>query len=667
MKKLMFMVFVALAFSVQAFAHQAFTLVSSEKKTVKEADLAALEKGQTMGRKDKTTLTFTEKEIRLVVVTGPEDDMLSYKIQGMRNPTLVVPSGATLKIFYINVDGDMKHDIRFGHVVGDFTIAPDITETAGAEKMPAKSEDGTLRADDFVIKANEDGVYKYFCSIRGHAKGGMWGNIAVGIKPDKNMKLPVQTKHVHSPDEDKMDNMPGMKPGEKMPEKTSGEMSDMPGMKKDDDMSNMPGMKKDDDMSNMPGMKHDHGDMNMKMSSVTNIGDPMQRESSGTSWAPDSSPMYAKTKMNEDGSMWMLMGTGFLRYTSVGSTRDVSASGKGGRSRVDAPTMFMAMYSKPINKKSQIGFRGMLSLDPIIQRGYGYPLLYQSGEQFHGQPIHDRQHPHDLFSELALTYSYKFDDKKSFYLYAGYPGEPALGPPMYLHRNSGMNNPDAPIGHHWQDATHITFGVVTGGFSFGKAKIEASAFNGTEPNENRYNFDKPRLNSFSGRLSFNPTKNWALQISHGYLKNPEPLEPEIRILRKTTASAIYNKMFDENHNWASTFVWGQNHANGESTNSLLFESNYDFYKNAVFGRAETVQKTGHDLVLNPIDLEKVFRVNSFSLGYIRDLVQNKGIDVGLGAMATINRNPSTLMPYYGGTTHGGWQIFMRFRPSRMGH
>ncbi|MEO6052137.1 MAG: hypothetical protein ABIP78_12515 [Pyrinomonadaceae bacterium] len=128
--------------------------------------------------------------------------------------------------------------------------------------------------------------------------------------------------------------------------------------------------------------------------------------------------------------------------------------------------MFMAMYSKPIGAKSQIGFRGMFSLDPIIQRGYGYPLLYQSGEQFGGNPIHDRQHPHDLFSELAVTYSYKFDEKKSVYLYAGYPGEPALGPRMHLHRTSGMNNPDAPIGHHWQDATHITFGVVTAGFSW---------------------------------------------------------------------------------------------------------------------------------------------------------------------------------------------------------
>ena len=126
------------------------------------------------------------------------------------------------------------------------------------------------------------------------------------------------------------------------------------------------------------------------------------------------------------------------------------------------------MYSRPAGKNGQIGFRVMASLDPLIQRGYGYPLLYQSGELFRGQPIHDRQHPHDLLSELAVTYSYKFDEKKSFYLYAGYPGEPALGPPTFMHRISASNIPDAPIGHHWQDASHITFGVVTAGFSFGK-------------------------------------------------------------------------------------------------------------------------------------------------------------------------------------------------------
>lgn len=327
----------------------------------------------------------------------------------------------------------------------------------------------------------------------------------------------------------------------------------------------------------------------------------------------------------------------------------------------------MAMYSRPVGERSQIGFRAMVSLDPVIQRGWGYPLLYQSGELFRGRPIHDRQHPHDLVSELAVTYSYKLDAKKSFYLYAGFPGEPALGPPTFMHRQSAANNPDAPIGHHWQDATHITWGVVTAGFSFGRVKIEASVFKGEEPDENRWNFDRPRLDSVSARLSFNPTKNWAFQVSHGRLKNPEPGEPEVLVLRKTTASAIYNKSFDENRNWASSFVWGQNYANGRATNAFLFESNYEFYKNAVFGRFERVQKSGHDLVLAHALEHNVFWVGSLSLGYVRDVVQGKGLDVGLGGMVTLNTNPFTLTPYYGGTTHGGWQIFMRFRPSRTAH
>ena len=537
-----------------------------------------------------------------------------------------------------------------------------------------------MSGEEIVVNANENGLYKYFCSVGAHAKGGMWGNIAVGVNPGKDMKMPEKMTHVHSPDEEKENNMPAnttQTPSEHQhhPTVTPSPTPHSQGHNAMPTTSPTP-----HDHNAMPitsPTPHQHGEQttqnqhdghDMKMSSVSNIGDPMERESSGTAWAPDSSPMYAKMKMNEDGSMWMFMGTAFVRYTRIGSSRDVSIAGKGGRDKFDAPTMFMAMYSKPIGKSSQFGFRAMASLDPIIEQGYGYPLLYQSGEQYKGLPLHDRQHPHDLISELAVTFSHKFNEKQSFYLYAGYPAEPALGPPMYLHRTSGMNMPDAPIGHHWQDATHITYGVVTAGYSFGKAKIEASAFNGTEPNENRFNFDKPRLNSFSGRLSFNPTKNWALQISHGYLKNPEPLEPEIRILRKTTASAIYNKQFDDEHNFAGTFVWGQNYVNGERTNAFLWEANYDFIKNAVFGRFETVQKNGHELVLpSPFDDHDIFRLNALSVGYLRELVKDKGIDVGLGGMFTANFNPSSLTSIYGGTSHGGWQVFMRFRPSKTSH
>ena len=405
------------------------------------------------------------------------------------------------------------------------------------------------------------------------------------------------------------------------------------------------------------------------MQSTVSIGDPMSREGSGTSWLPDSSPMFAYSKMYDDGGMLMLMGTAYVRYTQIGSTRDVSVAGKGDRNRFDAPNMFMAMYSRPIGERSQFGFRVMASLDPLTQQGYGYPLLYQSGELYEGQPIHDRQHPHDFVSELTATFSHKVNEKQSFFIYGGIVGEPALGPPMFMHRPSAFNNPDAPIGHHWQDASHITWGVLTGGYSFGKFKIEASAFNGTEPDENRWAFDKLRLNSWSLRFSANPTKDLAIQISHGYLRNPERAEPDLESLRRTTASVIYNKNIGDDRNWASAFVWGQNNKEGEFTNSYLFESDYTFGKNSVFGRVEWVQKDGHELVLDEEDPihDDIFLVGAYSIGYVRDLVKDKGLDVGVGGMATFNTNPPSLTPYYGGTKHAGWQIFVRIRPSRMKH
>lgn len=400
------LLFFVLGFGANILAHQPFTLVSSEKKIIKFDDLVRIEKERTPGKKEGTTLVFTEKEIRLVIVTGPEDDMLSYRILGMRSPTLVMPAGATLRILFVNKDIDMRHDVRFGHVAGEFPLAPGIALSPGSTRLDHKSDDDTMQAEEIVIKANDDGVYKYFCSVRGHAKGGMWGNIAVGVKPG-DLKTPEKAPHVHSPDEDKDIPVAPKKPGDKKPH-------DMATMPETDQKAGEQVVS-----TGQPGLPV-HPAPSMR--SITNIGDPMARESSGTAWAPDSSPVYGHMKMYDDGAMLMLMGTVFVRYTDVGSQRDVSVAGKGSRSRADAPSMFMAMYSRPLNERSQVGLRAMVSLDPIIQRGWGYPLLYQSGELYGGQPIHDRQHPHDLFSELAATYSYKFDAKRSFFLYAGIPG-----------------------------------------------------------------------------------------------------------------------------------------------------------------------------------------------------------------------------------------------------
>jgi hypothetical protein len=397
----------------------------------------------------------------------------------------------------------------------------------------------------------------------------------------------------------------------------------------------------------------------MAMQSSINIADPMNREGSGTSWLPDSSPMFGYMYHFGD-DMLMLHGAAFPRYTNVSTRR--------GDDRIDAPNWFMAMYSHSLGADTQLGGHLMMSLDPLTEGGRGYPLLFQSGESWNGEPLHDRQHPHDLFDELSLSLSHKFDVDLSGYLYFGYPGEPALGPPAFMHRPSAMDNPDAPIGHHWEDSTHIIFGVATAGVQWRNVKVEGSIFTGREPNEERYGFDEPRFDSYSGRISWNPTRDLALQVSHGYIKSPEALEPDLK-QHRTSASVIYNRSLGKNTNWSNAFVWGQNDNTGEGkTQAFLLETDFQRGRDTVFARWERVEKSAHELVLRESDHGKVFPVNAATIGYVRDVSPWDKIDIGIGGEFTLNFWPDGLDPYYGDDGLGyGFQFFVRLRPPEHAH
>ena len=140
--------------------------------------------------------------------------------------------------------------------------------------------------------------------------------------------------------------------------------------------------------------------------------------------------------------------------------------------------------------------------------------------------------------ELAASYSLPLGTDSAAFVYVGLPGEPALGPSAFMHRFSGMRNPEAPLTHHWLDSTHITFGVATLGVSKGPVQLEASWFNGREPDSARWNIETRKFDSWSTRLSYNPTPALSMQVSHGDLNSPEQLEPETRV-KRTTASITY--------------------------------------------------------------------------------------------------------------------------------
>ena len=396
----------------------------------------------------------------------------------------------------------------------------------------------------------------------------------------------------------------------------------------------------------------------MSMTSSTDLLSPMSAEGSGTSWLPASSPMYGKMVMKPNGDMLMVHGAIMPRYTDVGSRR--------GDRRFDAPNWAMGMFSRPLGTQAQLGLRVMGSLDPITEGGHGYPLLFQTGETWHGVPLHDRQHPHDLIDELSVTYSQRAGGNRSTYVYLAYPGEPALGPPTYMHRLIAYDLADAPIGHHWQDATHISFGVATAGYDFGgKAKLEVSSFTGREPDENRYSFDRPRFDSESARLSYSPDNSDAFQISYGAQNDPEGDGANVH---RTTASWIYNRPLAGDSNLTTSLVWGRNDLDGQGiTDSYLAEVDYQHGVNTLFSRIEQIHKSGTELVLPPpFDNATAYPLGAFTFGGIHDLSHGSGIDTGIGATVTIDTKPSTLDPFYGSGVPVSFEVFFRIRPSRIG-
>jgi hypothetical protein len=382
---------------------------------------------------------------------------------------------------------------------------------------------------------------------------------------------------------------------------------------------------------------------------------------SGTSWAPTSSQMNMWDKI---AGKWLFMFhfNAFAGINSQGGPRGVT--------KVEAQNWFMPMAFHKVGPGT-VELRGMFSFEPFTFPPGGSPLLFQTGETYQGQPLIDRQHPHDLWMELSATYTVALGERATWFVYFGYPGEPALGPPAFMHRASASENPSAALSHHLQDSTHISFGVLTTGFTYRWFKLEGSIFNGREPDENRYNFEAHPWNSRSARLSFAPSKHWSTQVSYGFLRAPEATEPNTDICR-ATASLQYNKPLKDG-NWASAFIWGRNHQSGggegANLNGYTAESTINFLnKNYLFTRLELVDKNE---LLRPADRARLgitgahpsFRIGAYTFGGARDFWQTDKLSLAIGSDVTFYSMPAVLNPLYGNNPVS-WKLFLRLRPAR---
>jgi hypothetical protein len=425
-----------------------------------------------------------------------------------------------------------------------------------------------------------------------------------------------------------------------------------------------------------PAAPHKHDMGNMDMSSPTGGGQPSTMmgmnmpgmtmgsngtitspNGSGTSWQPASTPMYM---LHWQKGEWMIMlhGEAKVGVSAQGGPRGVT--------KFESQNWIMPMASRQVGR-GRLELRSMFSFEPFTLSPGGSPQLFQTGETYQGKPLRDKQHPHDLFMTLSAAYTLPLGERGSWYAYLGFPGEPALGPIAFMHRMSASENPTAPLAHHLQDSTHISYGVFTTGFTYRKFKVEGSVFNGREPDEQRYNFEFNPWNSRSVRLSFAPNQNWAMQWSYGLLKNPEPLEEGD--VRRMTASISYNKPLKRG-NWATTLIWGrnrENHHNEPTTlNGYTAESTLHFLnRNYLYTRLELVDKNGlldqaDRQSLGITDDHPLFRIGAYTFGAARDIWETENFKVAIGGDVTFYSKPPVLDAIYG-RNPTSYHFFVRFR------
>ena len=390
--------------------------------------------------------------------------------------------------------------------------------------------------------------------------------------------------------------------------------------------------------------------MNMPMDKPRVFQLPSPHEGSGTAWQPASVDSPAWMWMHA-GWEFMAHGAIFVDYNQQGGPR--------GTGKAESVNWGMLMEQHKLGRGT-ILFMQMFSAESLTSPHPGFPELFQTGETYHGEQLVDHQHPHNVFAELSLLYTLPLTEKLSWEFYGGPSAEPALGPVTYLHRASVSELPLAPLSHHLQDSTHTSFGVVTTGFVIDRVKLEASAFNGHEPNEQRWSIQLAALDSWSARASVAPTSNWTAQYSVGRLEHPEALEPGSQW--RETASVEYNRPLAAG-NWATSLIWGRVHkiATDTTLNSYLLESTVNFrQRNYAFSRLELVDK---DELFPQPPVHPVYRIGAYTFGGERDLIHNRAWQLGLGADVTFYSKPSVLDVSYG-SYPVSFQIFLRMRPGR---
>ena len=323
---------------------------------------------------------------------------------------------------------------------------------------------------------------------------------------------------------------------------------------------------------------------------------------------------------------------------------------------LESQNWLMTTFGKMFGNRSRLELIGMFSFEPFTLRDIGSPQVFQTGETYNGAPLIDYQHPHDLFMNLGAEYARPIGET-TITIGAYAVGPAPLGPPVFMHRPSAVDNPQAPLSHHYLDSTHVTPGVLSFSIERSGFQVEAGAFHGQEPDEDRLDLDTGALDSWSVRGSW-ADGPWQLQVSGADLKTPERKSPYDAT--RFTASATYYRG-DEHRSLAWTAAFGQNREVFGNLEAYLLEGAHHRGSHTVYMRAENVDKDILDAGFHPIGVQHTHRqsnVTAFTAGYIRDIASRSFGRFGVGGDITGYLVPANLEESYGSPV--SFHVFLRY-------
>jgi hypothetical protein len=344
----------------------------------------------------------------------------------------------------------------------------------------------------------------------------------------------------------------------------------------------------------------------------------------------------------------------------------------------ESQNWLMAMAEHPAGR-GRVTLQTMVSLEPLTVgrfvyrvddgerfRPGGSPQLFQTGETFAQLPLANYQHPHDLIMGLGATYE-RPQGRLTYTFGAHLVGSPTLGPIPFMHRESARNNPQVPLAHHLLDSTHSTAGVLSAGVKVGSWRFESSAFRGAEPDEQRYDIDSPRLDSWAARAVWQ-RGGWEAQFSGGNLHEPEWYAPWDQ--KRLTASLGYRGTL-MSRPAAITLAAGQTREYTPikvvSAGALLEWDVLATRRLTTFGRVEAVRKEVLGLHVHPrgqLHPHYLSDIGAFTFGVVQDLpfiaVERYG-RWGIGGDVTGYLMSTDLQPIYGGSS--SFHVFLRWRPA----